>query len=118
MAPQLVGGRDELLEYRKSLPQKWDYNAFVGILLGLHARKVGDAASANFAFGQGDNNRSVDKRFDENGLWDIFNKYKKSGGNVMLSQVEDEIVAQVSEYKAMREKFDTVLQRLLKDAGM
>lgn len=90
----------------------------MGILLGLHARKVGDAASANFAFGQGDNNRSVDKRFDENGLWDIFNKYKKSGGNVMLSQVEDEIVAQVPEYKAIREKSDTVLQRLLKDAGM
>lgn len=118
LAPQLVGGRDELLEYRKSLPQKWDYNAFVGILLGLHARKVGDAASANFAFGQGDNNKSVDKKFDENGLWDIFNKYKKCDGNVRLSQVEDEIVAYVPEYRAIREKFDTVLQRLLKDAGM
>lgn len=118
LAPQLVGGREELLEYRKSLPQKWDYNAFVGILLGLHARKVGDAASANFAFGQGDNNKSVDKKFDEHGLWDIFNKYKKCDGNVKLSQVEDEIVAYVPEYRAIREKFDTVLQRLLKDAGM
>lgn len=118
LAPRLVGGRDELLEYRKSLPQKWDYNAFVGILLGLHARKVGDVASANFAFGQGDNNKSVDKKFDEHGLWDIFNKYKKSDGHVKLSQVEDEIIAQVPEYKAIREKFDTVLQRLLKYAGM
>ena len=114
LAPQLVGGRDELLEYRKSLPQKWDYNAFVGILLGLHARKVGDAASANFAFGQGDNNKSVDKRFDENGLWDVFNKYKKSDGNVKLSQVEDEIVACVPGYRAIREKFDSVLSGLLK----
>ncbi len=116
IAPKLVGGREELLAYRKGLPQMWDYNAFVGILLGLHARKSGDIASVNFAFGQGDNNKSVDKRFDENGLWDIFYKYKKSDDkDILLSEVEDEIVSCAPSYNDIRKKFDEVLIRLLQN---
>lgn len=114
LAPQLAGGREELLSFRKSLPQMWDYNAFVGILLGLHARKPGDVASANFAFGQGDNNKSVDRRFDQYGLWDIFNKYKKiNDASILLCQVENEIVSIVPEYEIIRDKFNQVLCGLL-----
>ena len=51
-APSQTGFREQLLAYRKSLPNNWDYNAFVGILLGVGGPKHGDAACMNFAIGQ------------------------------------------------------------------
>lgn len=102
----MTGHREELLAYRKNLPDSWDYNAYVGILLGVGGSKHGDAACMNFAIGQGDNGNNTKNTLEARGLMPVFEKYKgkKPDEAILLSDVEDEIVAIVPEYKQIRQK--------------
>ncbi|MCI8659022.1 MAG: sel1 repeat family protein [Lachnospiraceae bacterium] len=110
-AKKFEGVRDKLIAYRKSLPEKWDYNAFVGILMSVKGPKHGDAACMNMAIGQGDNFKSTEKRLEEKGLIDIFNKYKgkKYDESVLVSQVENEIMSVAPEYRDIMEYFNAVV---------
>lgn len=110
-APFNIGFRDELLIYRKSLFNCWDYNAYVGILLGVAGPKHGDSACMNFAIGQGDNGNNTKKTLENRGLISIFEKYKKKKEDtfVMLSDVENEIVDIVPEYAEIRHKFHEII---------
>lgn len=109
-APEACGFRDELIAYRKSLYNIWDYNAYVGILLGVGSPKHGDAACMNYAIGQGDNGKNTKKTMEERGLLPLFEKYKgkKFDESVLLSDVEDEIVSIVPEYEEIRQKFHEI----------
>lgn len=109
-APSMTGFREQLLAYRKSLPNNWDYNAFVGILLGVGGPKHGDAACMNFAIGQGDNGNNTKKTLEARGLMSVFTKYrgKKIDGTILLSDVEDEIIAIVPEYAPIRQKLHEI----------
>ncbi len=80
-AERFVGVRDALISFRKSLDEKWDYNAFVGILLSVKGPKHGDIACSNLAIGQGDNSKSTETRLTYWGLLDVFDKYK--GGETL-----------------------------------
>ncbi|WP_297870423.1 hypothetical protein [uncultured Oscillibacter sp.] len=104
-APAMTRFRDQLLLYRKSLANKWDYNAFVGILLGVRGPKHGDAACMNFAIGQGDNGNNTRKTLEAKGLMSVFEKYKgkEIDGTILLSDVEEEILAIAPEYAPIRE---------------
>lgn len=111
-APLMTGHREELLAYRKSLPNSWDYNAYVGILLGIGGSKHGDAACMNFAIGQGDNGNNTRKTLEARGLMPVFEKYKgkKLDTSIMLSDVEDEILSIVPEYAQIRQKLYSVME--------
>lgn len=114
-AEQFVGVRDELLSFRKSLPEKWDYNAFVGILLSVKGPKHGDVACSNFAIGQGDNFKSTESRLECLGLLDLYEKYKgkKYNHEIMVSEVEDEIIEIAPSLSEIRYFFDkTVLEKM------
>lgn len=104
-APAMTGFRDQLLSYRKSLANKWDYNAFVGILLGVGGPKHGDAACMNFAIGQGDNGNNTRKTLEAKGLTSVFEKYrgKEIDETILLFDVEEEILAIAPEYAPIRE---------------
>lgn len=104
-APAMTRFRDQLLSYRKSLANKWDYNAFVGILLGVRGPKHGDAACMNFAIGQGDNGNNTRKTLEAKGLTSVFEKYrgKEIDETILLSDVEEEILAIAPEYAPIRE---------------
>lgn len=67
-AERFNGARDALISFRKSLDEKWDYNAFVGILLSVKGPKHGDMACSNLAIGQGDNFKSTETRLTYWGL--------------------------------------------------
>lgn len=103
--------REELLAYRKSLSNSWDYNAYVGILLGVGGSKHGDAACQNFAIGQGDNGNNTRKTLENKGLMQVFEKYKgkKLNDSVRLADVEQEICSIVPEYAAIRQKLNEVV---------
>lgn len=103
--------REELLAYRKSLPDSWDYNAFVGILLSVGGPKHGDAACMNYAIGQGDNGNNTKRVLEGKGLMPIFEKYKgkKIDEAILLSEVEDEIIAVVPEYEQIRQRFHAIM---------
>ena len=105
-APNMVGFREELLAYRKSLSNSWDYNAYVGILLGVGGPKHGDAACQNFAIGQGDNGNNTKKTLEARGLMSVFEKYKgkKIDASVKLADVEQEICWLVPKYETIRQK--------------
>lgn len=113
-APSMTGFREKLLAYRKSLPDSWDYNAFVGILLGVGGPKHGDAACMNFAIGQGDNGNNTKKTLAAKGLMSVFEKYKgkKIDEAILLSDVEDEIIAIAPEYASIRQKLHDILCHL------
>ncbi len=104
-APSMTGFREGLLAYRKSLSNSWDYNAYVGILLGVGGAKHGDVACMNFAIGQGDNGNNTKKTLEANGLMPIFEKYKgkKIDTSIILSEVEDEIVRIAPQYVSIRQ---------------
>ena len=104
-APAMTRFRDQLLSYRKSLANKWDYNAFVGILLGVRGPKHGDAACMNFAIGQGDNGNNTRKTLEAKGLTSVFEKYrgKEIDETILLFDVEEEILAIAPEYAPIRE---------------
>lgn len=110
-APQAVGFRDALLAYRKSLPNSWDYNAYVGILLSVSGSKHGDATCMNYAIGQGDNGNNTRKTLEAKGLMPVFEKYKgkKIDRTIMLSNVEDEIIAIAPEYAQIRQRFHEII---------
>lgn len=110
-APFMEGYREELLVFRKSLSNSWDYNAYVGILLGVGGSKHGDAACMNFAIGQGDNGNNVKKTLEAKGLMPLFEKYKgkKIDGSILLSDVEDEILGIAPEYASIRQKLSRIL---------
>ncbi len=111
-APSMTGFREQLLSYRKSLPNNWDYNAFVGILLGVGGPKHGDAACINFAIGQGDNGKNTRKTLEAKGLMPVFEKYKgrKIDETILLSDVENEIIAVAPEYAPIRNKLHEILK--------
>lgn len=111
-APSMTGYREELLAYRKSLPDSWDYNAYVGILLGVGGSKHGDAACMNFAIGQGDNGNNTKKTLEARSLMPVFEKYKgkKLDTSIMLSDVEAEIVSIVPEYMRIMQKLHSVME--------
>ena len=114
-AERFTGARDDLIAYRKSLDEKWDYNAFVGILLSVKGPKHGDIACANFAIGQGDNFKSTETRLTYWGLLDVFEKYrgKKYNHEVTVSEVEDEIIQIAPALSEIREFFDeTVVKKM------
>lgn len=71
-APSMTGFRDELISYRKSLSNSWDYNAYAGILLGVEGPKHGDAACMNYGIGQGDNGNNTKKVLEAKGLMIVF----------------------------------------------
>lgn len=110
-ASSWTGFREQLLAYRKSLPHNWDHNAFVGILLGVRGPKHGDAACMNFAIGQGDNGNNTKKTLDVKGLMPVFEKYKGKNLNaaILLSDVEDEILAIAPDYAPIRDKFHEIV---------
>lgn len=110
-APSQTGFREQLLAYRKSLPNNWDYNAFVGILLGVGGPKHGDAACMNFAIGQGDNGNNTKKTLEAKGLMSVFTKYrgKKIDEKILLSDVEAEIIFAAPDYAEIRKKFHEVV---------
>ena len=111
-APSMTGFREQLLSYRKSLPNNWDYNAFVGILLGVRGPKHGDAACMNFAIGQGDNGKNTWKTLEAKGLMSVFEKYqgKNIDETIQLSDVEDEIIAVAPEYAPIRQKLHEIME--------
>lgn len=108
---KFVGAKQSLIDFRKSLPEKWDYNAFVGILMSVKGPKHADIACMNMAIGQGDNFKSTETRLEAMGLIDLFNKYKgkKYDQNVTVEEVEDEIIAIAPKYKTIRDFFDKVV---------
>lgn len=111
-APEAVGLRESLLSYRKSLENMWDYNAYVGILLGVGGSKHGDAACSNYAIGQGDNGNNTKRTLEAKGLTEVFEKYKgkKIDETILLSDVEDEIVVIAPEYKKIRKNFHEIME--------
>lgn len=111
-APFKKGYREELLSYRKELPNSWDYNAFVGILLGIGGPKHGDAACLNFAIGQGDNRNNTKKILSEKGLMNVFEKYKgkKIDSSITLIEVENEIISIVPEFEQIRQAFHSIIK--------
>lgn len=111
-APFMTGHREKLLAYRKGLPNNWDYNAYMGILLGVGGSKHGDAACKNFAIGQGDNGNNTRKTLESRGLMPLFEKYKgkKIDTSAVISDVEDEIISIVPEYIQIRNMLATILQ--------
>lgn len=106
-----VGHRDDLLELRKSLSNFWDYNAYVGILLGVAGPKHGDIACKNYAIGQGDNGNNTKIVLTNRGLDSVFEKYKGKNidDNIFLADVEDEIISIVPEFSSIREKFHGII---------
>lgn len=74
------------------MPNSWDYNAYVGILLGVGGSKHGDAVCMNFVTGQGDNGNNTRENLEARGLRSVFEKYKgtKLDTSVVLSDVKDE----------------------------
>lgn len=110
-APSMTGFREKLVAFRKSLENSWDYNAFVGILLGVSGPKHGDPACQNFAIGQGDNGNNTKKTLESNGLMIVFDRYKGKGAdlNVALDGVEDEILSIAPQYAEIRNKIDSVI---------
>lgn len=113
-APYMTGYRDELLAYRKSLLNTWDYNAYVGILLGVGGSKHGDSACMNFGIGQGDNGNNVKRTLMQKGLMPKFEKYKgKKPDNkfVLLEEVEGEILWIAPEYAAIQRKLHQTILR-------
>jgi len=115
MAKDISGHREQLLEFRKSLDDRWDYNAFVGILLSVKGPKHGDAACKNMAIGQGDNFKCAENKLIEKNLMELFMKYrgKRVDPAVTLQAVEDEIVAIAPELQKIREFFDKTVIRAL-----
>ena len=114
-AERFTGARDALISYRKSLDEKWDYNAFVGILLSVKGPKHGDIVCFNFAIGQGDNFKSTETRLTYWGLLDVFEKYrgKKYNREVTVCDVEDEIIQIAPALSEIRDFFDeTVLKKM------
>ena len=114
-AERFTGVRDTLISYRKSLDEKWDYNAFVGILLSVKGPKHGDIACFNLAIGQGDNFKSTETRLTHWGLLDVFEKYrgKKYNHEVTVCEVEDEIIQIAPELSEIRDFFDeTVVKKM------
>lgn len=111
-APEAVGLRESLLSYRKSLENMWDYNAYVGILLGVGGSKHGDAACSNYAIGQGDNGNNTKRTLEAKGLTEVFEKYKgkRTDETILLSDVEDEIVVIAPEYKKIRKNFHEIME--------
>lgn len=111
-APEAAGLRESLLSYRKSLENMWDYNAYVGILLGVGGSKHGDAACSNYAIGQGDNGNNTKRTLEAKGLTEVFEKYKgkRIDETILLSDVEDEIVVMAPEYKKIRKNFHEVME--------
>ena len=105
------GAREILLQYRKSLENKWDYNAFVGILMSVKGPRFQDPGCMNVAIGQGDNFKSTETRLGERGLLDLYNKYKgkKYDHSVTVKMVEEEILSIVPEYRSIREYFDKIV---------
>lgn len=114
-ADRFTGARDTLISFRKSLDEKWDYNAFVGILLSVKGPKHGDKACSNLAIGQGDNFKSTKTRLTYWGLQDIFEKYKgkKYNHEVTVCEVEDEIIQIAPTLSEIRDFFDeTVIRKM------
>lgn len=114
-AERFTGAKDALISYRKSLDEKWDYNAFVGILLSVKGPKHRDIACSNLAIGQGDNFKSTEKRLAYWGLLDIYEKYrgKKYNHEVTVSEVEDEIIQIAPALSEIRVFFDeTVIKKM------
>lgn len=111
-APYMTDFREELLSYRKSLANSWDYNAFVGILLGVRGPKHGDAACMNFAIGQGDNGNNTKKTLEAKGLMPVFEKYKGKNldASILLSDVEEEILEIAPEYAPIRQKLHEIME--------
>lgn len=103
--------REDLLNYRNSLDNRWDYNTFVGILLAVRSSKHGDEVCKNFAIGQGDNNKSVIKNLEAKGLAELFEKYKGKyvDEDITVNQVEDEIISLVPEYAPIRKQFNKIV---------
>lgn len=96
----------------KGLPNSWDYNAFVGILLGVGGPKPGDAACLNFAIGQSDNGNNTKKILAEKGLMDVFEKYrgKKVDSSITLVEVEEEIISIVPDFEQIRQAFHSIIK--------
>jgi len=93
--------RQECLEYRKSLEERWDYNAVAGILIGSrirHTTGVLHFLEQNIGIGQGDNGNHVVLKLKEKGLEEIFLKYEKDT-EAELMQVEFDILYNAPEYK-------------------
>ncbi|WP_461810954.1 tetratricopeptide repeat protein [Faecalimonas sp.] len=114
-AERFVGVRDELLSFRKSLDEKWDYNAFVGILLSVKGPRYGNVVCSNFAIGQGDNFNSTKTRLQLLGLMSVYEKYKgkKYNHEITIHEVENEIVEIAPSLRGIREFFDkTVLEKM------
>ena len=108
MVAQFTGARETLLRYRKSLENKWDYNAFVGILMSIKGPRFQHQGCMNLAIGQGDNSKSTETRLMEQGLMGLYNQYKGKNYDqrVTVKEVEDAIVAIVPEYQSIRAFFD------------
>lgn len=102
-APSQTGFREQLLAYRKSLPHNWDYNAYVGILLGAAERNAARlTAQQNYAVGQGDNGKNATRTIEMRGLTVVYEKYKGKNisPSILLSDVEEEIVSAAPEAAA------------------
>lgn len=118
-AERFTGARDALISFRKSLDEKWDYNAFVGILLSVKGPKHGDKACSNLAIGQGDNFKSTETRLTYWGLQDVFEKYKgkKYNREVTVCEVENEIIQIAPSLSEIREFFDKTVIRKMCDGS-
>ena len=118
-AERITGVRDALISFRKSLDEKWDYNAFVGILLSVKGPKYGDVACSNLAIGQGDNFKSTETRLTYWGLLDVFDKYKgkKYDHDVTVCEVEDEIIQIAPSLSEIREFVDETVMRKMCDGS-
>jgi len=111
-APSQTGFREQLLAYRKSLPHTWDYNAYVGILLGAAERSAARlTAQQNYAVGQGDNGKNATHTIETRGLTSVYEKYrgKNISPSILLSDVEEEIVSAVPDYAQIRKKFHEIV---------
>lgn len=79
-ATSRIGFREQLLAYRKSLPHSWDYNAYVGILLGAAERSAARlTAQRNYAVGQGDNGKNATRTIEMRGAGGRLRKTQGSG---------------------------------------
>lgn len=118
-AERFTSARDALISYRKSLDEKWDYNAFVGILLSVKGPKHGDIVCSNFAIGQGDNFKSTGDETDLLGIAGCFRKYreKKYNREVTVCEVEDEIIQTAPALSEIREFFDKTVIRKMCDGS-
>lgn len=111
-APFRTGFREQLLAYRKSLPHSWDYNAYVGILLGAAERSAARlTAQQNYAVGQGDNGKNATRTIEMRGLAAVYEKYrgKNISPSILLSDVEEEIVSVAPDYAEIRKKFHEIV---------